>query len=271
MSARTEFVAIEDPPEIQRANPIHAEGAAAYGYDRPIVAGLSSYGWAMAAVIELLGEAWLDVGWSDMAFPRPVFTGDRLVTTAHLVADGTCEYEQVNEAGKVTVRGRAGLGRAQFHDEWELPTRRAPEAPAPKRPLMLPEEVPVAVDYPPMAAHLGLDEARSWAADRLGDHHPRYHDGPTPLAHPSWVPGQMTPLIRHSYRFAAGIHTTGRVQHLAAIRAPQTIVVAGRWVSNEARKGRWWSTSDAVFCAEDGTELAYCQQAQIILPPIPAG
>jgi hypothetical protein len=264
----TAVVAIEDPPEIQQANPIHAEGAKAYGYDRPIVAGLSSYGWAMASVIELLGEAWLDGGWSDMSFPRPVFAGDPLTTTARLVGDGLCEYVQVNGIGKVTVQGRAGLGPAPFAPEWDLPVRRAPVPPAEHRPMMLPSEVPVAEDYPPMAVPLGVDEARSWSAGRLGDLHPRYHDGPTPRAHPSWVPGQMTPLIRHSYRFAAGIHTSGRVQHLAGIRAPQTVVVAGRWVSNELRNGRWWSTSDAVFLGEDGTELAYCQQSQIILPPL---
>ena len=74
----TTFVAIEDPPEIQRLNPIHAEGATAYGYERAIVAGLSSYGWAAAALIELLGEGWLDLGWADMAFRRPVIAGDEL-------------------------------------------------------------------------------------------------------------------------------------------------------------------------------------------------
>ena len=79
-----------------------------------------------------------------------------------------------------------------------------------------------------MAVELSIEAGSSWAAGRLGDHHQRYHDGPAPLAHPSWVPGQMTPLIRHSYRFAAGIRTVGRVQYLKEIRAPQQIVVAGR-------------------------------------------
>lgn len=266
----TEFTAIEDPPEIQKANPIHAEGGAeAYGYERPIVAGLSSYGWAAAAMIELLGEQWLDLGWADLALRRPVFAGDRLTTTATLTGDGRCHYVQVNEAGKATVEGDAGLGLAPFHGEWQLPTRRDPVPPADVRPLLLPEQAPVGEDYPPMAADLSLERTRWWSAGRLGDHHPRYHEGDHPRAHPSWVPGQMTPLIRHSYRFAAGIHTTGRVQYLAPMRAPMTVTVAGRWIANEERKGKWWSTSDAVFLAPDGTELARCQQAQILLPPLP--
>jgi hypothetical protein len=268
-SATTEFVAISDPPEIQRANPIHAAGATAYGYDRPIVAGLSSYGWASAAIIEVLGESWLERGWADMAFRRPVFTGDRLRTTAELTGDGECRYTQVNEAGKATVEGRAGLGLAPFHDEWQLPADRTPRPPTAGGPLLQPEESPVGVDYPAMAVDLTVEGARDWSAGRLGDRHPRYHDGPRPWAHPSWVPGHMTPLIRHSYRFAAGIHTTGRIQHLAALRAPRRLIVAGRWIGREERKGKWWSTSDVVVLDEDGTELAYCQQAQILLPPLP--
>jgi len=34
-------------------------------------------------------------------------------------------------------------------------------------------------------------------------------------------------------------------------------------------QGPLWSTSDAVFIGAGGTELAYCQQAQILLPPLP--
>ena len=269
MSTVTEFVAIDDPPEIQQANPIHAEGAKAYGYERPIVAGLSSYGWAAAALIELFGDGWLDCGWAEFKLPRPVFAGDRLITTATPLAEDICEFTQLNAAGKATVVGRAGLGFAPFQAEWKLPTRREPVDPAPKSPLLMPDQAPVDVDYPPMAIELTIERNRAWAAGRLGDDHPRYNEGDHPRTHPSWVPGQMTPLIRHSYRFAAGIHTTGRVQYLAPLRAPQRVVVAGRWIGSEERKGKWWSTSDAVFSGADGTEFAYCQQAQILLPPLP--
>jgi acyl dehydratase len=267
--AVTEFVAIDDPPEIAAANPIHAEGAKAYGYDRPIVAGLSSYGWAAAALVEVLGEGWLDRGWASFRLPRPVFTGDRLVTTATLTGDGRCTFEQCNDDGKATVVGEAGLGLAPFHGEWRLPSRRDPVPPAGRTPLLLPDAAPVGEDYPPMAVDFSVEAARRWSAGRLGDPQPRYVDGDHPRAHPSWVPGQMTPLIRHSYRFAAGIHTTGRVQYLAPLQAPQTVVVAGRWIANEERKGRWWSTSDAVFLGAGGAEVAYCRQEQILLPPLP--
>ncbi|MFN0089217.1 MAG: MaoC family dehydratase [Acidimicrobiales bacterium] len=265
----TQFVAIEDPPEIQRVNPIHAEGAKAYGYERPIVAGLSSYGWATLAVIELLGDAWLDLGWAEMRFRRPVFAGDALTTTATPTGEATCEFVQVNAEGKATVEGAAGLGLGPWHAEWRLPARRDPVPAAEHRPFVLPENAPVDEDYPPMAVDLSVEAARRWAGGRLGDFDPRWHAGEHPRAHPSFVPGQMAPHIRHSWRFAAGIHVSGRVQHLEPIRAGQTLVVAARWVANEERKARRHSTSHAVVLAESGQELAYCAEERILLPPPP--
>ncbi len=266
----TEFVAIDDPPDIKSSNPIHAEGgASAYGYERPIVAGLSSYGWAAASLIGLFGEDWLHHGWADFVLRRPVFVGDRLMTRASLDGDAACAYTQVNESGKATVEGRAGLGTAPWDDEWRLPTRRDPVDPAEARPMLMPDQAPTQEDYPPMSVELSIDDNRDWTMERLGVDHSRYLEGEHPFAHPSWVPGQMTPLIRHSYRFAAGIHTTGRVQHIRALRAPQRVVIAGRWLDNVKRKDKWWSTSDAVFLSDDGEEIARCRQAQILLPPIP--
>ena len=107
--------------------------------------------------------------------------------------------------------------------------------------------------------------AIDWATTRLADPDPRYVNGDNPALHPSWVPGQMTPLIRHSYRFGIGVHAIGRVQHLAPIQAGQKVVVAGRWTEAWQKKGRQWSTTDAVFTSEDGTDLAYCRQTVVFL------
>ena len=75
----------------------------------------------------------------------------------------------------------------------------------------------------------------------------------------------MTPLIRHSYKFGIGVHAMGRVQHLAPIRAGQHITVAGRWTESWEKKGKRWSTTDATFLADDGTELARCRQTVVFL------
>ena len=116
-----------------------------------------------------------------------------------------------------------------------------------------------------MAVDVTVERGVAWARDRLADTDPRYTEGDPPRLHPSWVPGQMTPLNRHSYRFGIGVHASGRVQHLAPIYADQRITVAGRWTESFVKKDRRWSTTDAVFLAEDGTELARCRQTVVFL------
>ena len=134
---------MDDPPEVKASNPIHGSGAQAAGYGRPIVGGVSSYAWAIAAVVELLGDGWFDFGWADYALRRPVYVGDRLRSTATIIGEGLCEYAQRNAEGKVTVEGRAGVGLAGWHSEWQLPSRRDPVPATVPAPLVLPQDAPV--------------------------------------------------------------------------------------------------------------------------------
>ncbi len=263
-----EMTAIEDVAEVMANNPIHGTGARAAGYERPIVAGVSSYGWAAAAIIELLGDAWLDHGWADYALRRPVFVGDQLRSTATLIGNGLCEYVQENPEGKATVQGRAGLGLAPWHMEWQLPTRRDPVPAADPPLLVLPEEVRPDEDLPPMALELSAAEAANWAVVRLGDAHGRYREGDGQRVHPSWLAAQGVPLIRHSFRQPdVGIHVSGRVQHVRPLRPPTRALLAGRWVMHEQRKQRWWAGLHGVLLDGVGAELGYFGQEQILLPP----
>jgi hypothetical protein len=263
-----EVIALDDAPEVKANNPIHGAGAQAAGYERPITAGASNYGWAVPAAIDLLGDAWFDCGWAEFALRRPVFVGDRLRTTATRSEPGACSFVQENEDGKATVEGRAGLGLAPWHGEWQLPTRREPVPAVDQPPLVLPEDVPVDEDLPPMAFELGAAEAESWATVRLGDEHPRYRQGSTQRVHPSWLPLQYVTLVRHSCRQPdVGIHVSGRVQNLRPIDPPAELVLAGRWIMHEQRKERWWAAAHAVLSSRTGEELAYFGQVAILLPP----
>lgn len=267
MTTTTTFTAIADPPEVAKANPIHGEAGKTFGYDGAIVAGISTYGWAAAAILAELGDSWLDVGWSETFYRAGVYVGDDLTTTVEANAAGEAKWtiDQRNASGTETVTGTCGLGLAPWFDEFDLPTRRDPVPPVVKPPRLDPSEVPTDSDYPPMTADLSRDIAVEWAQVRLEDPDPRYTEGDAPVVHPSWIPGQMTPLIRHSYRFGIGVHASGRIQHLAPLRAGQNVIVAGRWTDAWQRKGRQWSTTDAVFLAEDGTELARCRQTVVFL------
>ena len=75
----TAFLDGEDSIEID--NIIHStEGAAQFGFSGALVGGVTVYSWAVPALIEALGEEWLDSGWIDFRLRRPVYPGDEITT-----------------------------------------------------------------------------------------------------------------------------------------------------------------------------------------------
>lgn len=274
-SAECHRTAVADPDHVAAANPIHDDQATGYGYAGGIVAGIHTYGWMVPAILDSVGDDWLTHGWADIRFPRPVYVGDQLVTQIEPSADDPTVgviTQRVDGDGRITIEGTIGLGDGPWRTEFDLPTRREPVAPDPDAPWTPPEAMPTFEDYPPMSVPMDPDDARYWMNDRIHDDDQRWHvdaDGSGPIVHPSWAPGQMTPLIRHSYKFPAGVHAAGRIQHLALHRANGPVTVAGRWGGLEVRKGKHWSTTDAVFLDADGTELSHVRQVAVILPPPP--
>lgn len=261
--AVTTAIAIADPPEIGRANVIHAEGARDFGFDGGIVSGISTYAWACEAVLAELGDDWLDRGWAEMRFRRPVYAGEELVSVVEPDGGGAWSLTQ-RKGEEITIVGRVGLGIGPWAEDWDLPRVRTPVPPTTEPPPLRPEDLPVDCDQPAMAIPVGAEEAAAWA-DARGVAATRWRQGDPPPLHPSWLPGRMTPLIRHSYSFRAGVHTTGRIQHLRRLVAGDTYVVAARFIERSQRKGRSHSTSDGVVLDGAGREMAYCRQGVLFL------
>ena len=272
VSASCIRLAVADPPEVSAANPVHDESATGYGYAGGIVAGIHTYGWMVPAILDALGAGWLSHGWSEFRLPRPVYAGDELLTEIKPAPDdpsiGVMTQTVVSD-GRVTIEGTVGLGDASWKNEFVLPHGRSPVPEADHRPFLGLDEIPSDLDYPAMSVPFDASDARTWMSERIHDDDPLWIEGDMPLAHPSWVLGQMTPLIRHSYRMPAGVHASGRVQHLSPFQANGAVTVAGRWGDVEVRKNKPWSTSDAVFIDSRGTEVALVRQVAVILPLLP--
>lgn len=272
VSASCVRLAVADPPEVSAANPVHDESATGYGYAGGIVAGIHTYGWMVPAILDALGAGWLSHGWSEFRLPRPVYAGDELLTEVKPAPDdpsiGVVTQTVVSD-GRVTIEGTVGLGDASWKNEFVLPHGRSPVPEADHRPFLGLDEIPSDLDYPAMSVPFDASDARTWMSERIHDDDPLWVEGDMPLAHPSWVLGQMTPLIRHSYRMPAGVHASGRVQHLSPFQANGAVTVAGRWGDVEVRKNKPWSTSDAVFVDSRGTEVALVRQVAVILPLLP--
>ena len=254
----TRKVAIADPPDTIEANPIHgAVGAARLGYAGALVAGIHTYGWATAAVLDLYGDAWLERGWGDVVLRRPVYPGDELTTTVTPLTPAEATLCTAKADGTVVLDGTVGLGDAPWLGELELPTRRTAELPAPAVTLqrMLLETAPVGQDYRPMAVDATAGSVRAWVRTRLEDDDPLWHEGEHPYLHPAFLAGQMTPLFRHSYLYGPAIHVRTQIQHLTAARAGQCLTVAARLHAAYERKGHHYHESDCMVLGAEGEEL----------------
>lgn len=261
-------IAVPDAPEIGERNPIHGEGAKAYGYRDGIVSGIVTYGWATRAFLKALGEGWLDHGWAEVQFRRPVYGEDVLTTRVDMGGAETGAFETRNADGEAVLRGRIGLGDGPWRDEFRLPSERDPLPPIEDPPVVDRDAIPVGTDYRPMAVDMNLDATLAWTRGRAHDEAPRYLESRAPRVHPSWVAGQITPLVCHSYRYVAGIHAASRVQHLRPVRAGGRITVAARWIDTYERKGKRYAVSDGVLVDERGRELVCVRQTSIFLPAV---
>lgn len=252
-----------DSPDI--SNPIHStEVAQAFGFKAALVGGVTVWGWCARAVIEALGERWLEDGWADVHFRQPVYPGDSLTIR---VASGAQPraFEVANQEGEVCLRGQAGLGNAPWLGELtDSPWRTAEPAPT-ELPALTLESAPAGSELRPMAVPYQLTDATTYASEKQRDAAPPWV-GPGARIHPGWIATRMTPLLKHSFAYGPSIHTRTQVQHLAPAFAGQTVTVAGRFIRAYERKGHHVAELDGILLAESGREVARLRHTTIFRP-----
>ncbi|MEX0783995.1 MAG: hypothetical protein WD557_15250 [Dehalococcoidia bacterium] len=256
----TAFLDGEDRPDI--SNPIHSTAVAAeYGYRAALVGGVTVYGWTVPAILEALGDEWLEHGWADVSFRRPVYPGDEMTATVERAGEGW-QLTMANQDGEACIAGSVGLGRAPFFPGLAVPERTYAEARGANPPQLTLEDAPVGEDLRPMAVPLTLEDAAEYMATKQLDDHPRWF-GAQARMHPGWLAARMTPLIHHSYQYGPAIHTRTQAQHLAPAIAGQTITVAGHFLDAYERKGHHYGVVDGAIYAQDGTLLARIRHTTI--------
>lgn len=249
----TAFLDGEDSLEID--NIIHStEGAAQFGFQGALVGGVTVYSWAIPALIDGLGEDWLDSGWIDFRLRRPVYPGDEITTRVTPTDDGV-EFSMSKESGEVCIAGTAGMGEAQFYGDLAVAQNRVVVPPADPLTLLTNENLPVGEDMPPMAVPMSIEDAAEYADQFARDPHRRWREDDARL-HPGWIAGRCTRLIRHTYTYRAGIHAGSQIQMLGPVKAGQTLVVSGHMTDGYRRKLHEYCLLDVTISSESGEDLA---------------
>ena len=118
---------LDGPDSLDIGNIIHSTaGASAYGFRGPLVGGVTVYGWTVPAILDVLGERWLEDGWADVSFRRPVYPGDQMTARVERTATGASLVME-NQDGEACISGELGLGTAAWLKDVAVPSRRIAE------------------------------------------------------------------------------------------------------------------------------------------------
>lgn len=260
---RTFVAFMEDPDDTNIPNVIHATGPAReYGYDAALVGGVTVYGWTIPAVRAAVGDAWLEDGWIDLAFRRPVYPDDELRIAVEAEAGGGWTLGLWKADGSQALRGVLGLGRAPWLGELTRPADTVARPRPDALPRLTPDSAPVGADLRPMAVPIPPEEATRYAVEQEADADPLWA-GARARIHPSWLAARCTPLIRHSFVYGPAIHARSQIQHLAAAYAGAPVTVSGRFVETYERKGHHYGVVDCLVQDGAGEDLARIRHTTI--------
>lgn len=262
--ASRDFTAfMEDPDNPDIPNVIHSTDAARdYGYEAALVGGVTVYGWTVATIREALGDGWLEQGWAEIAFRRPVYPDDRLTIQVEQAANGAHELTVSKGPNEDAITGTVGLGRAAWAAELHRPQDVEAQSALESRPLLTPDVAPIGQDLRPMPVPLSTEAATRYAVEQEADGDPLWF-GPDARIHPGWLAARCTPFIHHSYDYGPAIHARSQIQHLAPAFAGQTLTVSGTFVETFERKGHHYGVVDCLIRSEDGVDLAQIRHTTI--------
>jgi hypothetical protein len=240
-------------------NPIHSsDGARDYGFRAALVGGATIYGWCAAAIIDAAGMEWLEHGWVDVAFRRPVFPNDRLAVA--IAPDGT--FEVRGGDARVRIDGHIGLGNAPWLSEFTASARMRPEPAADPLPRLTPQNVPVGKELRTRTVELSRDEAETFCREKQHETLPCFY-GDGARIHPAWYANQPIYWLHHSFSYGPAIHTESRIQHRRDARVGQHLSVAGRCVDAFERKGHRYIVNDVEILDAAGSSIAAIRHTAI--------
>ncbi len=248
---------MEDPDEI-KPNPIHSTSVAKdYGFRGALIGGATAYGWTVRTIVDALGMTWLDHGWAELKFIRPMYPGDELVVTVTDRGELTVMHEETT-----CLKGMVGTGDGPWKDEFAAPARTTPQDQMANLPRLTLDNAPVGKDLAARLVPWPVEEAEQYARDKQRETMSCFY-GPEARVHPSWIASQPIFWLHHSYDYGPSIHAGSRIQHCARANVGQSFTVAGRCVDAYERKGHHYIVNDTVLLGEGGERLSQVRHTSV--------
>jgi hypothetical protein len=229
-------------------NPIHStDSAKEYGYRAALVGGATIYGWCVAPILDAAGIQWLATGWADVAFRRPVFPNDVLAVRI----DNGGGLEVTGPDGRIRIDGRIGIGDAPWLGELAGSTHRPPEPAADPLPALTPATLPIGKPLRTRSVPLSQADAEAFCRDKQHERLDCFY-GEGAFVHPAWLANQPIYWLHHSFSYGPAIHTSSRIQHVAAAHVNDDFIVSGRCVDGFERNGHQYIVNDTEIANASG-------------------
>ncbi|MBD0275458.1 MAG: hypothetical protein ICV73_26455 [Acetobacteraceae bacterium] len=220
-----------------------------------LVPGVEVYAYACHAPVRRWGRAWLERGWAEARFLRPVYDGRVAWVEAE---EGEGLSLAVRSEGVLCATGEAGLSPPEaLPDPGEWPEPPAPPAvrPPASEASLAPGTLLGIAPWRPTAAEVAE------YLDGVGETDPVYaREG---LAHPGQVLRLCNRALVENVALGPWIHVGSRVRNFAAARAGQEFTLRARVLSNTERKGHRLVELDALVLADGGAPAARVRHTAI--------
>ena len=239
----TAFMADADA---DKPNPIHSTGTARqYGFSAALIGGATAWGWVVRDVLAAQGPDWLEHGWVELQFRKPLYPGDAF--RVRIAADGALSITRGDETA---ITARVGTGNAPWRGELAMPANWDIVPAAQPHPRLTLTTAPVGQDLGACGVRWSVADALRFAREELHETHPRLLSDPPPL-HPGWLAMQPIHWLHHHYDYGPSIHAASRMQLLSTATAGSQVRVAGTCVDAYERRGHHYIVNSCALRADD--------------------
>lgn len=252
-SAQRRVTAFQGDPGV--ANVLFsASGAREYGYQTALISGPDAFGWATPAILEAVGDRWLDHGWAEVIFRRPTYPGEDLLIAVEPAGDATWTLHIAGPDTHDRIAGTLGTGDAPWLAELADPVRVAAEEAPATLPRLTLEDAPIDHDLRPLGTDVSVEEMRAYAREQQQTDDERFM-GDRPRLHPGWIAIRPVHFLHHSFDYGPALQVRSHIQFAAPAYAGQVLVTAGRIREVYQRKEHHYAVVDCVTRGESDRVL----------------
>lgn len=253
-------------------NRIHGdEIAKQFGFKGGLVPGVGDFAYMTHPVVEALGVVWLEKGWMDAKFLKPVYDGDTIeVRTKVGERDGTAhdiyvEVELYNSEGTLCATGSGG----RFPIELMISAHDFPLAPLPDKNKKLPAHIdalPAGMLLGSISQRIDLKKMEHTAAERYRDELPYYKSRPghDPAVHPGILLQMANDILVENVALGPWIHTASEIQNHAIPRDGEELSLRGRVRDSYERRGHHMVELDLAMFGEGERPIMKIEHKAII-------